>query len=135
MREIKFRAWDKESEVMRAWEDLILEKDDRNDFWLIGYRESRNIVSYNHDQILMQYTGLKDKNGVEVYFGDALTNGDMTRTVIWREEDSQIQLSVNDDNYETRIKLTQQLINIFELTVCGNIYENPELLKESGASE
>lgn len=76
-----------------------------------------------------QCTGLKDKNGVEIYFDDALTNGEMTRRVIWREEDSQIQLSVNDDNYDNRIKLTQQVIDTFGLTICGNIYENPELLE------
>lgn len=126
MREIKFRAWYTPFKGKKYGQKM-------------KYGRAGALLSFAEmnpdDYILMQYTGLKDKNGVEVYFGDALTNGDMTRTVIWREEDSQIQLSVNDNNYETRIKLTQQLINIFGLSVCGNIYENPELLKESGASE
>ncbi|EAF6235988.1 hypothetical protein ASB83_15025 [Listeria monocytogenes] len=126
MREIKFRAWDKEKRIMWGVSSINFDVEE--------ITNGGDILSFP-DVELTQYTGLKDKNGVEIYEGDALTNGDMTRTVIWREEDSQIQLSVNDDNYETRIKLTQQLINIFGLTVCGNIYANPELLKESGDYE
>ncbi len=116
MREIKFRAWDKKDKEMYSWDRISKE-------FTLEYFEEESLE-------FMQYTGLKGKNGVEIYFDDALTNGEVTRLVIWREEDSQIQLSVNDDNYDNRIKLTQQVIDTFGLTICGNIYENPELLEQ-----
>ena len=54
MREIKFRAWDKDLLKMYSkW--TVIPDDDRS-------------------HILMQYTGLKDKNGVEIYEGDILKN-------------------------------------------------------------
>ena len=64
MREIKFRAWD------------ILEKRMRSDInlWDIKYGE---IFPHTPDQRcfeLMQYTGLKDKSGVEIYEGDNVLN-------------------------------------------------------------
>lgn len=117
MREIKFRIYDAKGRKMLPFDYLVK-------FAVLGLVFTKEI-QYK----VMQYTGLKDINGVEIYFDDALTNGEVTRLVIWREEDSQIQLSVNDDNYDNRIKLTQHLIDTFGLIVCGNIYENPELLE------
>jgi uncharacterized phage protein (TIGR01671 family) len=70
MREIKFRAWDKDSKRMRYAEDLI-----GPGGWVIqfhgvpleigihGVFEPENVE-------LMQYTGLEDKNGKEIYEGD-----------------------------------------------------------------
>lgn len=73
MREIKFRAWDKDDKVMRSWEDLILEKDKGDDFYTIGHHTSPAVIDYFNEHVLMQYTGLKDKNGMEIYEGDVVS--------------------------------------------------------------
>ena len=58
MREIKFRVWSKKYPCMWYYPDFSLNRilDEKNDW-----------------EILMQYTGLKDKNGKEIYEGDILT--------------------------------------------------------------
>ena len=62
MREIKFRAWDNKQNKMR------------NDGFSIYYDGSIQFADSieSKDFILMQYTGLKDKNGKEIYEGDIL---------------------------------------------------------------
>jgi uncharacterized phage protein (TIGR01671 family) len=60
MREIKFRAWDNYKKLMR-YDFLVASKD--------GEPFSNNLLAYPEWE-LMQYTGLKDKNGKEIYEGD-----------------------------------------------------------------
>lgn len=130
----KFRAWDKDSKVMRSWKDLILEKDGGDDFWLIGYKENACITSFDHDQTLMQSTGLKDKNGVEIFEGDIVSvrNHPFQKTEksgAGIEIDGDYTISWNEGD------LTWCAGNLLlarlkpYVTVAGNIYENPELLE------
>lgn len=63
MREIKFRAWDKEQKIMLDWNDL------KNQVWNV----ITSVENPASNWILQQYTGLKDKNGVaEVYECDII---------------------------------------------------------------
>jgi len=57
MRKIKFRVWDKED---KEWIDV--------EYTIVG--ALRNVENWDGDCVLMQYTGLKDKNGKEIYEGD-----------------------------------------------------------------
>ena len=88
---------------------------------------------FGHDWILMQYTGLKDKNGVEIYEGDVLA------------VDHQKYLSVGDKRFyrngsknrvvKWRVSSHQNGWNIYsapqtQFEVIGNVYSNPELLEQ-----
>jgi len=113
VREIKFRAW---------WPNLkYMGYQDHNDYSCVGrnYELSvGNIVvpMYDGDYTLMQYTGLKDKNGREIYEGDIVT-------APWHwEEPHAIELP--EDYYSF-----MEFGISDKMTIVGNIYENSELLR------
>jgi phage uncharacterized protein TIGR01671 len=128
MREIKFRAWLKEDKKMENvktmdFTDKTIRCLKKNEF-INAYLLRR--VSFD-DVELMQYTGVKDKNGKEIYEGDivVLNNIENDNMCIVRYEHSSYRLegwSLREDlsNVEDRF-----------LEVVGNIYENKNLLEEN----
>ena len=109
MREIKFRAWDKENEAMVYPKGILF--DARVVYFSCGTLEPHE--GYE----LMQYTGLNDKNGTEIYEGDILLSGDLVDVVTFSEG----CFHLKNAGY-----LISEL-RVYE--VIGNIYENPELLE------
>ncbi|MDV7737383.1 YopX family protein [Enterococcus casseliflavus] len=127
----KFGAWDKDSKVMRSWKDLILEKDSGDDFWLIGYKENACITSFDHDQILMQATGLlncetEDGKNVEGWEGDIADVG-------WSEQtgDFNSHRIILKSPFDYSTDEARWLIHAEYIIIRGNIYENPELLEQA----
>ncbi|WP_373128744.1 YopX family protein [Streptococcus lutetiensis] len=127
----KFRAWTEEGEVM--YYDVYPFKDDT---LLLSYDE----ISFDEvpasDFILMQSTGLKDKNGTEIYEGDIVKykyddTNTLAEAVAYDEVLGGFGLVDNDAQggcIFTFGELSED-IDFTSLEIVGNIYENPELLK------
>ncbi len=132
MREIKFRAWDVENEMMCTvyhfqWMDIAKDEvfvDCIPDLEVRGTKIRRVLrVSKNP---VMQFTGLLDKNGKEIYEGDIVKwvsiHGQTKRKhidkIVWESDAACFML---------RPWIHEPYAAVME--VIGNIYENPELLK------
>ena len=121
MKEIKFRAWDKNTKIMIPWDHLVKSR--------ISFRTFRcALVSENSDNIeLMQYTGLKDKNGIEIYEGDILFHPLQGKRKVFYPY-SETVASYGLRNVDNGMGCTlQDAHRVWE--IIGNIYENPELAK------
>ena len=133
MRDIKFRAWSKEHKKLITVRDLKWSAG--NNLVSISEREVGNRSWwYNISAItLMQFTGLKDKNGKEIYEGDILRfeyknmhdGSDLLSYVVYDDKNARFAL---------RALIEQPLIQMGTGTVfyevIGNIHENPELIGE-----
>ena len=127
MREIKFRAWDKEYKVLRNVTRVN---------FTIGKISLCENTGYFHytcnidDVILMQYTGLKDKNGKEIYIGDiveAWSEGFKHIGEVRKRVDGLYIIYPAYHNGFWGLKPNDAGETTVE--VIGNIYENPELLE------
>ena len=132
MREIKFRAWD---EKEKCWvSGFAIHQSGMFSDWAGCKKINGQCVAeadwkYQHEIPhikIMQYTGLKDRHGQEIYEGDILRDDEMGLNVV-RWEDGSFWLEMF---YEGGQSLMEHLSDYNEVCeVIGNIYENPELLK------
>ena len=88
------------------------------------YSFDENDFLYKKDLKIMQYTGLKDEYGDEIYEGDIVTLHNSRYKVIFNME--QARFVLRDDKFEMEIPFTNN--NNERMEIIGNIYENPELM-------
>lgn len=140
MREIKFRAWNKKSKKMyygnsNEWAEWFEAKD--NPIGIINRILNGNYTE--EEYIFMQYTGLKDRDGKEIYEGDIVK----TRRGVGIVRFGDTYLTINGEYsiyyYGFYIEYGKYILSSDEdmvqpllssgCEVIGNIYENPELLR------
>ena len=118
-REIKFRAWDKHHNSMEYINDL---------YWF----EENGIHDFNDDNyIFMQNTGLKDKNGREIYDSDIVKVTWGSGKIVFYEVKYCGSLGYHYLR-DTKNKEDDDIICIYDysqMDVIGNVFDNPELLK------
>jgi len=132
MREIKFRAWDKANKIMIIGIAGFVIAHNEIRIWHFNIMGTLVNKSFPVDNIiLMQYTGLKDKNGKEIYEGDILKTeaGNIkipNVTVYWFEQGGRWNGKYHGQSEDCEINDSV----FYTSEVIGNIYENPNLITE-----
>ncbi len=155
-REIKFRAWDELEKRMWTLDDAGEDSGDGSiqyfsengslEFGRLEYYDTGLGINSHFEKFpLMQYTGLKDKHGKEIYEGDIVERkGIKYQITLEIGSFLLVKIDENTDMYEEFVDcwndhvypLSQLYWNnsdeenhIYDLEIIGNIYENPELLE------
>jgi uncharacterized phage protein (TIGR01671 family) len=135
MRAIKFRSWDKKSKKMRYVDSIAFERITGSpkviNVWGVDIIEDKDVILHREkDAILLQFTGLNDKNGIPIYeddivhvyygVGKVVFNAGCFMIAWLSDREANMEL-LSMQNYKTgRIRE--------DLVVTGNIWENPEML-------
>ena len=126
MRKIKFRVWDKDFKKMHVCGSDIhdsLEISSKNSVFYYNLQNGEGSLDEDSTYVLMQYTGLQDRNGKEIYEGDIIKISGHT----------EFKSIVKWENYcwkcGEKSLYNISTINWANIEVIGNMYENKELLE------
>ena len=141
MREIKFRAWNKKG----VYADTMVYQDGPDLDGVIYYTATVDgqDIYYNFEDImdereftLMQYTGLKDMNGVEIYEGDIVTDTEYLGEVLFHDRWYEVGMHSGKLAWCVFDRRIGEYITLGDCDdeetwgIIGNIYENGDLLNE-----
>jgi hypothetical protein len=127
MREIKFRAWNKEKNIM------CYDNEDYSERYLDGIFSSNvSLINYwlapdrlDDTYVYMQFTGQKDKNGREIYEGDIISGPFDFGPGGFDVRSAVVRFHPQRGTYQLNYWLIE------ESEVIGNEFENPELLERN----
>ena len=117
-RVLKFRAWDKARKEMVYVLDMKFMFEDKNGYWVSGYDNKSIGHEVFHESLeLMQFTGLRDRNGKEIYEGDILKRDRFVDwVVVWEKNGFHIYNKFTPEQKFAFLEATDR-------EVIGNIYE------------
>ena len=121
----KFRAWLKKEQKMDNEIDHISWLED--ELYCIGDGITYMVLA--EDLVLMQSTGLKDKNGKEIFEGDIVDYKGRKAIIKWHGAFASFIYRFIDEPQERKPKWDPLFLAYLKLEIIGNIYENPELLE------
>lgn len=113
-REIKFRAFNKRDK--RMYQVTGITCSPTLSAWIVNTEEHDELIVSGESGEIMQYTGLKDRNGKEIYEGDIIS--------YMQDEDCPKEVYYKDGAFWPIVSFGTETA----VVVLGNIYENPELL-------
>lgn len=143
-RTIKFRAWNSEKKLMGYFDltDFVAEEKygDYHAEAMCSDAKGSFVFSITSSDtkyaIVMQFTGLTDKNGKEIYEGDIVHlvvgnrgGSEFVGDIYWNGDEARWTLR-HPKGYHGHFGVTRDIIEVLEKwEIIGNIHENPELLK------
>jgi uncharacterized phage protein (TIGR01671 family) len=119
MKELKFRAWDRRERKFWYFNGIFNERPWKETSTFSQYESIKKYADLEEPQ---QYTGLKDKNGKEIYEHDIIEWNNERWLVRWGEYGWEI---FRQDIYDNPLSYD---FEITSFNLIGNIYENPELI-------
>lgn len=144
MRDIKFRVWDKETKHIHIFgddiHDAITSEGKTNKIYYYNLQNGCDSLDEDSDYVLMQYTGLKDKNGKEIFEGDIVKVNEDIRRVFDLKKIMYVEFGEGTFYLKAEKGIKWNLLRCFpcivsiegkmRVEVIGNIYDNPELLEK-----
>jgi uncharacterized phage protein (TIGR01671 family) len=143
MRDFQFKVWDNDSNRFLEIDYINFNRDGSiKELILIdGYDFDIGCVEYHsytpNDVEILQYSGIKDKNGKKIYEGDIIEKYISTDGLKPKKKKIKLKIYFEHGEFKakriTKVPKSYKWYNrgvFYDCKIIGNIYENPELLKE-----
>lgn len=121
----KFRAWDKVFKEMVQVNALVLDEQVVKVTYKNGNVAKEDMEEYK----LMQSTGIKDLNGIEIFEGDIVDYKGRKAIVSWSGSYASFIYRFVDELNKRKSEWSPLYLSYYHFEVVGNKFENPELLK------